>query len=772
MPKSAVQLWRFLALVLVATCWQGASMTPSAAAGSEPLHAQAQPRVAATDLLVANGDFRRGRSSWFPATKATRLRITSMGRTDGRAAELSRDSKGPVVLRTAPVVGGSERGDAYAGLAYFRALKRRIEGRLVVRELSRHGLTVNRTVRHLEAGKRWSKVAFSLVAKGDDSRFEIRVRAFGVGKKNRLIVDDISMRRVSTATPTQPPTTETEVSPPSVVSATPEPNAPASPRLVAGARPPGSLAYPVPGDAVYAIPANGTAGNGTLTSPYQSAQTAVAKAPSGATVVLRGGVYHESVRVPFNKRLVIQPYPNEAVWFDGAAPVTGWVKNGSTWAVDGWNHIFDKRVSFGQNKDESSWFVDPAFPMAGHPDQVWVGGVELVQVGSEGAVTTGKFFVDRTDKRLVIGTDPAGKLVEASRIQKAIQIHGAGTTVRGIGIRRYAPHLALFGAVSYEVDDLTLENVTVLDSATIGIGGWGDRATMRNITVKGSGLLGLHGDAAPGLLIADSLFERNNDERFREQPVSGGVKLTNSEGVRVVNSVFHRNTTYGLWFDVSMRSVTITGNRLTDNGGAGLLYELSADAIIADNYFARNGKAALFLFDSNNVKVWNNTLDKNHRSIQVLQDDRRNGHAALAARVPWVTSDIEVANNVITYGTNFCPVLTQHLSNKWYGSDFGISSDANVFHRATATDPSRFACWADGAAGTKSFDTLGAFSKHSGLETSSRLYEGSAIVTADGALTSQARTATTDVPRPLPADVAAEIGRAVGERSLGAYQVR
>jgi nitrous oxidase accessory protein NosD len=534
----------------------------------------------------------------------------------------------------------------------------------------------------------------------------------------------------------------------------------------------GSTSYSVPSGAVYAVAGGGTGGSGTSSSPYQSAQTAVSKAPSGATVVLRGGTYRESLTVPSGKRLTIQSYPGEAVWFDGSRPVTGWTASGSTWVASGWTSSWDGKVSLTPGADERSRYVDSAYPMAGAPEGVWVNGSELTQVGSASAVTAGKFYVDRTYKRLVIGTDPAGKTVEATTsLTKAIRVQGTGTTIRGIGVRRYATPLSGHGAISYEVNDVTFENVVVKDNATIGFFGWGDRATFRNVTVTGNGILGLHADSAPGLTIVSSLFDNNNDQRFKAQPISSGAKITGADGARITDSTFSSNYTTGLWFDGSMRNVTVARNRITDNGAAGLTYEISGHAVIADNYVARN-REGLVLFNANDIDVWNNTFDRNTRSLQFLQDSRRQPNSSLASTVPWVSGDIEVHNNAIAYGTNTCPLLSQDLSGKMYGSQFDIGSNGNVFHRTSSTSPSRFGCWANGTAGTKSFTTLSAWVSGTSNDAASKLFEGTGILTSTGALTSTASSSSTSVPRSLPSNVATAIGRTAGDRSLGAWIVR
>jgi parallel beta-helix repeat protein len=555
-----------------------------------------------------------------------------------------------------------------------------------------------------------------------------------------------------------------------VASATLTPSRASAVTGTAGSAAVGSTSYPVPSGAVFAAPGSG-AGNGTASSPYRGAQNAINKAASGSTIVLRGGTYRESITIPFGKKLTLQPYPGEAVWFDGSGPVTGWVKTGSTWTVSSWTYVFDKRVSFDPNADETARWTQASAPYAGYPDQLWINGSEQKQVGSASAVTPGTFYVDRTNKKLVIGSDPTGRTVEASKLVKAIKIQGAGSTIRGIGVRRYANNVATMGAVSAEVDNLTLENVVIKDNATIGFTVWGDNATLRNVSLTGNGLLGLHGNQADGLQVLSSDIESNNDQNFKEAPVSGGVKISRSKNVRFADSTISHNVTSGLWFDISSQSVKIVRNRITDNGASGLEYELSARGIIADNYIARNGDAGLFLYDSNDVQVWNNTFDRNKRTWQVLQDSRRQPDSSLASSVPWVTSDIDVSNNVFVYGTDNCPLLPLDQQGKWSGSQFDIASNGNVYHRASASSPSRFACWPNGSS-TKSFTTLSAFTSGTGEDARSKGYDGTGILTSTGDLTSSVRSATSAVPLGLPSDVAAAVGRSAGEKSVGAFLVR
>lgn len=550
----------------------------------------------------------------------------------------------------------------------------------------------------------------------------------------------------------------------------PTPSTPNSPATTVGSTKVGGASYPVPASAIYVTAGAGGSGAGTKSSPYVSLQYAVDKAPSGSTLVLRGGTYHESVFIPSAKVLTIQNQPGEAVWLDGSSVVRGWTKVGTTWQVSGWTAEFDSRVSFTVGKDETSFWVDPAHPAAGYPDQLWVGGARLTQVLAASKVTAGTFYVDKAGNRLVIGSDPTGKTVEASTIAKGLKIHSIGTTVRGIGIKRYATSVAGFGAVSAERGGVTFENVVISDNATIGLVLWQKGHTLRNVTVTGNGLMGIGGDVTDNLTISRSVVSDNNLERFNPQPAAGGVKISDAENVRVESSVFSDNVgSSGLWFDESSHNVTVSHSTMSGNGRSGLVFELSSRATIVGNYVEGNAYAGIYILDANDADIWNNTLTGNARSLMFLQDARRQVDASLTARIPWVMSDVVLRNNVLSYGSGNCPILTQDLTERWAGNDFGVSFDANLYHRTSATSPGNIACWAAGSAGTQGFKTLAAFRGVSGGDARSVLIEGAPILNGSWQLTASA-AAKAPAAYPMPAAIAAALGQSTGTTMIGAVR--
>ena len=113
-----------------------------------------------------------------------------------------------------------------------------------------------------------------------------------------------------------------------------------------GSLPVGSARYPVPSGAVFVSKSGSDWASGTLAAPLRTIQRAINIAPSGRTIVVRAGIYHESINIPSNRTFTIQAYPGEAVWLDGSSTVTGWVRSGSVWVKSGWTAAFNSTPGF------------------------------------------------------------------------------------------------------------------------------------------------------------------------------------------------------------------------------------------------------------------------------------------------------------------------------------------------------------------------------------------------------------------------------------------
>ena len=539
-----------------------------------------------------------------------------------------------------------------------------------------------------------------------------------------------------------------------------------------GAATVGTSNYAVPTGAIFVSAGSGNdANSGSSGSPLKTVATAISKASSGRTIVLRAGVYHESVVIPTAKTLTIQAYPNEAVWFDGSTRITAFSQSGSTWKTSGWTFA---PSSVMDGKADNPGFVDPAHPMAARPDQVFYDGSPLAQVGSASKVTAGTFYVDPAAKTLTIGSNPSGHSVSATNLQQAIYVMSPGSTLQGFGVRRYATPYADRAAVRLANVNLTARDLVVQDSAMIGINVENNNAVIDHVTVMRSGMMGIGANAAYGLVIRNSLITNNNSEQFKPAPVSGGIKVTRSRGVTIQNNNTSSNYGSGIWLDESCYDVKVTGNVSSNNQYTGIQLEISGTAIIANNELS-NQQFGIQLLDSTNVKVFNNAIGNNSKfGVRIFQDQRRQATASFAGHDPrrpipdptltWVTKNITVANNAFGSGGYFQVWALDQVTHIPADS-MAITVAGNLFNHRTTTVQATMLGWgsSDNSSITR-YDTAASMLKKSSelknVETASSM----PLSSMSSALSSAASQAIG-----LPSDVASAVGQPAGTKRVGRF---
>lgn len=171
--------------------------------------------------------------------------------------------------------------------------------------------------------------------------------------------------------------------------------------------------------------------------------------------------------------------------------------------------------------------------------------------------------------------------------------------------------------------------------------------------VSNNGSLGIGGSGAINMLVSGVQIDHNG-ARATCGFEGGGFKGVNA-GLRFTNNYVHDNRCPGVWLDIDATNVEIDHNRVDNNGGEGIFYEISHDASIHDNEvsgngFKTNGNGCVWLWgagigiaSSYDVQVFNNTLTGNCNGIGGTQQSRgsdSNGH-------PRVLQNISVHDNVV-----------------------------------------------------------------------------------------------------------------------------
>ncbi len=532
----------------------------------------------------------------------------------------------------------------------------------------------------------------------------------------------------------------------------------------------------------YVAPTGSDAAGGDQSGPLATVNAAVSRASSGDTIYLRGGTYHQQVTVS-KDGLTLRSFPGEKVTFDGTSAVTGWRQSGAIWVRDGWTTQFDNSPTYtwgAADGTESGWgFVNPSYPMASWPDQVFFDGQPFKQVKTAAEVKAGTFAVDYPAQQLIIGSNPTGHAVRASTLDKAMSIRGANTVLSGFGVIGFAPSVPHMGTITLERPGIKVDNVEVSQNATTGISAIADNISLTNVTSNQNGMLGIHASGAYNLALDQVEANGNNVERFNQAPVSGGIKVHRSRGITIQNSQFSGNYGTGIWFDVSNYSMNLLNNQVRNNTGHGIFLEISDTGVVAGNVVANNGGHGLQIDNTGHVKVWNNTFLGNARPLNVVQDSRLAsdltfpGYDARRPKpdptVPWITEDIQLSNNVVAKpSTGNCLLCVEDYTKKRSATTMGVRPNGNLYQRISTTSPNWLVVWSSGSTNPFVYTDLKGFQTASGQEVTGQLAT-SDIVDSQAKATATTTSATSAVAQPLPADVAALAGQPAGSKTLGAW---
>jgi hypothetical protein len=518
--------------------------------------------------------------------------------------------------------------------------------------------------------------------------------------------------------------------------------------------------------------------SGTKTRPLRTIQAAVGRSAPGGTVLVRPGHYHESVTIAGKDGLTVRATKRGAVWLDGTSAVGHWQKQGSAWVRNNWHHEFDASPTFTWGKPANpkpGWgFINPAHPMAAHPDQVFVNGHPQRQVGNVSDVRKGRFYVDYGSHRLYLGTNPAGRAVRASTLEKALTIRSANLHISGINVRGYAPSLPDMGAVTVGAPHVTVSHATFRNNSTTGVFVRSTNDHLSHLVVRHNGLMGFMGTYADGLRVSDVTSVGNNAERFNMSPASGGAKIGRTTGIMIRNSRFVRNHSSGLWFDESSYKIHVINSRILHNAGHGLILEISGAAIVAGNVIADSGQYGIKINDTNRVQLWNNTIVGGVNPVNIGQDMRDQNPSGSyhdpSLPLPWIVRDISVHNNIIARANpaSACMLCVQEHTHRFSADQLRITANGNVYERRQAS-PRTAVMWARGSQAAALFATVPAFKKATGQETSHLWLTKHRAVDAAYHVLPRVVRAASRVAVPLPLRIARLTGHRTAVRWLGAW---
>jgi parallel beta-helix repeat protein len=337
---------------------------------------------------------------------------------------------------------------------------------------------------------------------------------------------------------------------------------------------------------------------------------------------------------------------SEGAVLSGSVLLAGWQPDQERWVVRG--ALPPAYKLKGKCEDEKTNPCQPG-------EQVFLAGKHLTRVMSLDQLKPGTFFGDYKTNAVYLADDPAGKDVELSRTQTAIEAAAPDVTITGLTIEHFASKPqggALQVGPGWKVSANEVRwnhavGIMVID---------GDRAVVSGNTVADNGQLGIGQYSSEGVKLTGNLVTRNNTDGFWIADwESGGIKSTRSSGEVSGNDIV-ANRGIGMWSDIAEFDRRITGNRIRDNAADGIRYEISYQATIEKNVVEGNGfgtgrGSGPSLWDggginvntSSGVTVAGNLIKGNRNGIAIQSRTRGDG-----PRGKYVLKDIVIeANQVV-----------------------------------------------------------------------------------------------------------------------------
>jgi parallel beta-helix repeat protein len=333
-------------------------------------------------------------------------------------------------------------------------------------------------------------------------------------------------------------------------------------------------------------------------------------APSGSVLRLPNCVFRESATI--TKPLTIvgpATIKGSDVW-------TAWNGNVSTATVPSFP------TNANCNAARCAW-----------PEQVFVDGAPQLQVATTDTPAAGQFKLDLS-RHVVLGSSPAGRTIEVTVRRTWLTVAADDVTIDGLTMRHAANGPQSGGLQeSSGFDRLTVRNSVLSDThgAVVNFQGTIGSALL-NSDVSRGGQLGVHvgGSFTIGVTIAGNRIHDNNTEGFQSGWEAGGLKAAVSTDLSLTGNQVYDNTGPGLWCDIDCHNVTYDGNRVHHNASAGIFFEISDGAVVANNKVWENGwgsrawgwGAGILISSSRNADVHDNVVAWNADGISVISQSR------------------------------------------------------------------------------------------------------------------------------------------------------
>ena len=380
-----------------------------------------------------------------------------------------------------------------------------------------------------------------------------------------------------------------------------------------------------------------------IINPGQTIQAAVDSSPPGTTFLLSPGIYrHQSIVPKEGNSFVGAPGAD----LNGAMVLTGFKLLNKLWQV---------RVNLVPPSGLQNGVCLPGRHLCQYPEDVYFDGVRLNRIQSCVLVVSHEWCLDYVAEKLYLADNPTGHTVELATLPHAFSGSASSVTVRGLIIEKYG-NLAQTGAVHALGPSLDPGFFWVVEGNEIrynhgaGIKGSGGMQILSNY-IHHNGQIGISA-TGDNLLVQSNEIAYNNTAGYAYNWEAGGAKFTRTRQLVVRNNYSHDNLGLGLHTDIDNYFALYEYNRTARNRVAGILHEISFDAVIRYNTITEDGYtpygsgifwgAGILNMSSPNVEVYGNVVRNCMNGIAAAQyPPRKKGG-------PYLVQNFYVHDNAVT----------------------------------------------------------------------------------------------------------------------------
>jgi hypothetical protein len=372
--------------------------------------------------------------------------------------------------------------------------------------------------------------------------------------------------------------------------------------------------------------------------------------PSTTFVLLPGKHYAGDIHPKRGQSFVGQP----GAILSGAVRLDRFVRDGRLWRAKGPRPL-DLSGGECERPDRSCFFGEMLFQ----------NGTPLRRVLKPEDVSNETWFQSRETGDVVVGFEPAGRLVEMSYRRSAFYGPAQDVTIRGLVIEQYASTAQQGAIQAYwgAAEEALSSGWQVLDNDIRFNSGAGVRTgNMMRLTgnrIYRNGQIGIRG-AGTGIVIESNEIFANNILGYVYSWEAGATKFERTDRLQVRNNCVRDNLGNGIWTDGENRNSTIVGNWSVRNRGIGIFHEISGRALIERNTAAFNGSAGetpwnsqILVSGSIDTLVQQNRIEvapDSGNAIFVVEEGRKNWKVMHIHDYPtYVSRGNVVLNNHITF---------------------------------------------------------------------------------------------------------------------------